>query len=63
MIPTESFPGWDDFAALIAHLMFVKENHRQIEKVAAVTDDDFLSVAPGIVRHFVQAEIRRLRHR
>jgi hypothetical protein len=63
MIYTESFPGWDDFAALIAHLKFVNDHHRQIEKVAAVTDSDFLSIAPHIVDHFVQAEIRRFPYR
>ena len=30
------FPGWKDFAALVAHLKFVKDHHRKIEKVAVV---------------------------
>jgi hypothetical protein len=63
MILTESFPGWDSFAALIAHLRFVKDHHRQIEKVAAVTDSNFLSIVPLLVRHFVQAEIRHFSYR
>jgi len=36
MIDAKSFPGWKDFAAFVAHLRFVKDHHRKIEKVAAV---------------------------
>ena len=32
MIDAESFPGWKDFAALVAHLKFVREHHRGIGK-------------------------------
>ncbi len=59
MIYTKSFPGWESFAALIAHLRFVKEHHRKIEKVAAVTDSNLLSIAPLIAQHFLKAEVRR----
>lgn len=58
MIDAKSFPGWKDFAALIAHLKFVREHHRKIEKIAAVSDSSFLSIVPQIVSHFVQAEVR-----
>jgi hypothetical protein len=36
MVEAKSFPGWKDFASLIAHLKFVKDHHRKIEKVAVV---------------------------
>lgn len=58
MIDAPSFPGWKNFAALLAHLKFVKEHHRKIEKIAAVSDSTFLSIAPNIASHFVQAEVR-----
>ena len=58
MIYTESFPGWDNLAALMSHIKFVKNHHQQIEKVAAVTDSGFLSVLPKVASHFVQAEIK-----
>jgi len=58
MIYTESFPGWNDFAALVSHLKFVKNHHQRIERVAAVTDSGFLSILPRVARHFVSAEIR-----
>ena len=57
-LDAESFPGWKDFAGLIAHLRFVREHHRQIEKVAVVSDSSFLAFAPKIASHFVQADVR-----
>lgn len=62
MIRTESFPGWNDFNALVSHLSFVRNHHRVIEKVAAVTDNPLLSIAPRIAAHFVQAEVRHFRY-
>jgi hypothetical protein len=62
MIDAESFPGWKDFAALVAHLRFIKDHHRKIEKLAAVGDSAFLTVAPKIAGHFVQADVRHFPH-
>jgi hypothetical protein len=62
MIDAETFPGWQDFAGLIAHLKFVESHHKKIEKVAVVSDDGFLSAAPGFATHFVQAEIKQFAH-
>ena len=58
MIYTESFPGWENFAALLSHIKFVKEHHRNIEKVAAVTDSGFLSILPRVASHFVHADVK-----
>ena len=58
MVDAETFPGWKDFAALIAHLRFVRDHHRKIQKVAVVSDSSFLTVAPRVASHFVQADIR-----
>ena len=62
MIEAESFPGWKDFAALVAHLRFVRDHHRKIEKVAAVSDSSVLSIAPQLASHFVQANVRHFAH-
>jgi hypothetical protein len=62
MIDAPSFPGWKDFAALVAHLKFVKDHHKNIKRIAAVSDSTFLSIAPKIASHFVQAEVRHLAH-
>lgn len=58
MIEANAFPGWKDFAALLAHLKFVRDHHQKIERIAAVSDSSFLSIAPSIANHFVKAEIR-----
>lgn len=58
MIEAPSFPGWKNFAALIVHLRFVRDHHRKIERIAAVSDSSFLKIAPAIASHFIQAEVR-----
>ena len=58
MICAKSFPGWDNFAAFLSHMKFVKNHHQKIKKIAAVTDSSFLSILPQVANHFVQAEVR-----
>ena len=58
MIYTESFPGWEDFEALASHFRFVKDHHRNLAKVALVTDSKIASVAESLAKHFVSAEIK-----
>ena len=58
MIEAQSFPGWDSFAALVSHLRFVRDHHKAVAKIAAVSDSAVLSIAPHIAKHFVKAEFR-----
>jgi hypothetical protein len=58
LIQSESFPGWGDFGALLSHLTFIRDHHRDIDRVAAVTDSAFLSIVPRVASHFIQAEVR-----
>jgi hypothetical protein len=58
MIYAESFPGWEDFGALISHFKFVKNNQGDVGKVAAVTDSQFIAIMPKIIDHFVSADVR-----
>jgi tRNA U38,U39,U40 pseudouridine synthase TruA len=58
MIEAPSFPGWENFAALLSHLRFVRDHHRQIERIAVVTDSALLAAAPKIASHFVSAQVR-----
>ena len=62
LIDVESFPGWHDFGALISHLRFVRDHHKKTKRIAAVTDNGFLSIVPRIARHFVNAEVRHFPH-
>ena len=58
IIEVESFPGWENFAGLISHLKFIRERHKKIEKVAAVSDGKIVSIMPQIVDHFVNAKVK-----
>jgi tRNA U38,U39,U40 pseudouridine synthase TruA len=61
LIVAEGFPGWSDFAAFVSHIRFVRDHHRLIRRVAAVSDSGFLEVMPAFAKHFVHAEIRHFR--
>ena len=58
VVIAKHFPGWDDFAAMLSHLRFVKDHHSKIRKVAFVSDDRLLSVLPRIAGQFLVAETR-----
>jgi hypothetical protein len=62
MVHTKTFPGWEDFAGFLAHLRFVRDHHQQIERVAAVTDSTFLSIAPRIASLFINAQVQRFEY-
>lgn len=59
MICVEKFPGWDSFAAFIRHMKFVKEHHRQVKRVAFVTDSSLGDTVEELAGHFVAAEVER----
>jgi tRNA U38,U39,U40 pseudouridine synthase TruA len=58
LVRAKSFPGWKDFGALLAHLKFVKNHHRKIEKVAVVADGGVANIMPHFASHFIRAEVR-----
>jgi hypothetical protein len=58
MIYAKSFPGWDSFGAFVSHFKFVANHHRQIDRVAAVTDSGLRTIVSRIVQPFVTPQIR-----
>lgn len=58
LIRAKSFPGWKDFAAMLAHFKFLKDHLKKIERVAIVADGVVADVMPGIADHFVHAQVR-----
>jgi len=58
MIRAAHFPGWEDFAALVTHLRFVREHEQAIGRVAVCTDSPLLELLPALAKHFVAAEVR-----
>jgi hypothetical protein len=43
-------------------MKFVYGHHRKIDRVAAVTDNAFLKIAPKIAEHFAHPEMACSRH-
>src|SRR5688572_14919646 len=58
LIEAPSFPGWDSFGALVEHMKFIRDHHRKIDRVAAVTDSKILTIAPKIAEHFAHPAFR-----
>jgi hypothetical protein len=63
LIDAESFPGWEDFGGLIAHLNFARNHEASIARVAAVTDSPVLALLPVLANHFSAAEVRHFEYR
>lgn len=61
LVETTSFPGWDSLGAMATHLRFVREHHRQVRRVALVTDSVLGGVAEKLGAHFIAAEVRHFR--
>lgn len=59
IIHTRSFPGWESFSSLVAHLKFIKEHHRKVSRIAFVTDSPIGDIAEKIAPHFVSAKIKK----
>lgn len=58
IIYTESFPGWEDFAAFNRHLVFIKNHHKEIKKLAFVTNSMVGDFGEMVSSHFVDATIK-----
>ncbi|MCE5289424.1 MAG: STAS/SEC14 domain-containing protein [Nocardiaceae bacterium] len=59
VIHTREFPGWENVAGLLHHIQFVRDHHRKIGKVALVADSKLASLAPHLVNHFINAEVKK----
>ncbi len=58
IIHTRDFPGWENYGAFTHHMKFIKDHHKKIKRVAAVTDSKFMTIAPMIATHSVSAEVK-----
>ena len=60
LIEAKSFPGWDNFAALCAHLHFHRDQQQRISRIALVTDNPVAHLVELLAEPFRAAEIRVL---
>ncbi len=58
IVYSETFPGWEDFAAFNRHLTFIKNHHRKIKKLAFVTDSVVGDFGEMVSSHFVAATVK-----
>jgi hypothetical protein len=61
IIEAPGFPGWESVGAMAAHFRFVQDHHKQIRRVALITDSAHGTVAENLASHFVSAEIKSFR--
>ncbi|MEM8561917.1 MAG: STAS/SEC14 domain-containing protein [Pseudomonadota bacterium] len=61
IVHTESFPGWESFSSLVAHLSFVKDHHKKISHIALVTDSPVGALAQRLAQHFIRADVRKFK--
>jgi len=58
LIHAKEFPGWESFGGFSAHMKFVKDHHKQVERIAIVTDSPLANVAETLGKHFTSAEVK-----
>lgn len=58
MIQAKGFPGWENFGSFTAHMHFVREHHKQVERIAMVKDSSLAGMAEQLGKHFTSAEVR-----
>jgi hypothetical protein len=58
LIEAQAFPGWDSFAGFAAHIRFIRDHQRRVERIALVTDSQIAHLAELLADPFVAADIR-----
>jgi hypothetical protein len=59
VVHARQFPGWENLGSLLRHVRFVRDHHRKIRRVALAVDGTIAQIAPAVVDHFVQAELKQ----
>lgn len=59
VVHAREFPGWENLGSLMRHIRFVRNHHRKIRRVALAVDGSIAQIAPAVVDHFVQAEMKQ----
>ncbi|QNK67240.1 STAS/SEC14 domain-containing protein [Variovorax sp. PAMC26660] len=58
LIRSKGFPGWESFGGFTAHMHFVRDHHKEVDRIAIVTDSHFAGIAQLLGAHFTSAEVR-----
>ncbi len=58
LVCAREFLGWENIDAAISHFRFIRDQQRDIAKVAVVSDSEVLTLLPKFASHFVSAEVK-----
>ena len=58
LLDANDFDGWDDLEALRNHFGFVKHRHKNVDRIALVTSQDWQTWVAGLAKIFVDTDIR-----
>lgn len=58
VIHAREFPGWENLGGFLRHLRFLRDHQRKVRHVAVAVDGRLAQIAPKLVEHFVEAEVR-----
>lgn len=58
IVHAKSFPGWDCFSAMLAHLSFIKNHHNTVSRLAFATDSPVAGFAERVAPYFVNAKVK-----
>jgi len=62
MIYFKTFPGWKNLQGLCSHLRFVRDHHKNIRRVAFVTDSKIVRIVINIAKYFVHPEAKYFKY-
>ena len=58
LIDISSFNGWNNAAALLKHIQFIKDHHKSVERIAVIGARSWQHWVISVVRMIVHPEVR-----
>lgn len=58
LLYAQSFPGWVNLEAALAHVRFIESHHQKVRRIAVVSDNPLLAEMPKFIAHLVHPEIK-----
>lgn len=59
VVHVREFPSWENVGALLRHVLFVRDYHRKVRRIALASESVGAKIAPALAEHFVQAQVQR----
>lgn len=58
VIHAREFPGWENLGSFFRHVRFVRDHHRNVERIALAVDGRLATLAPHLGEHFIRAKVK-----